>query len=53
MNNPLKNLKKIPKSRSLRGFAGNRKGGRFHCGTDLMARYGEKVYSIEERIFKK
>ena len=44
--------KRIPKSKSKRGFGGNRKGGRFHAGTDLMAKYGSDIVAIEEGIVK-
>jgi murein DD-endopeptidase MepM/ murein hydrolase activator NlpD len=49
---PIKSKNKLPKSRTLRGFGSWRKGRRIHCGTDLLAKYGSDVFSIEEGIVK-
>ena len=44
--------KNVPNSKSRTGFGSNRKGGRFHCGTDIMAKYDSKVIAIESGIVK-
>ena len=42
----------VPRSKSRRGFGSNRKGGRFHSGTDIMAKYESNVIAIESGIVK-
>ncbi len=50
---PLPSVKKaVPKSKSKKGFASNRRGNRFHCGTDIPASCGTDVIAIEEGIVK-
>ena len=44
--------KRIPESKTKRGFGGNRKGGRFHAGTDLIAKYGHDIVAIEGGIVR-
>jgi len=50
---PVASIKKnIPKSKSKKGFGRNKEGGRFHCGTDMLAEYGSKIVAIESGIVK-
>ena len=44
--------KNIPKSKSKRGFGRNKEGERFHCGTDILAKYDSKIVAIESGIVK-
>lgn len=44
--------KKVPASKSKRGFGRNKSNGRFHAGTDILANYGDDVISIEKGIVK-
>ena len=46
MNFPLKTKKPVPRSKTRRGFGANRKGNRFHCGTDLLAPFGADVSTM-------
>ncbi len=44
--------KKIPKSKSKRGFGRNKENNRFHAGTDILAKHKSDVVSIEDGIVK-
>ncbi|MFA5176193.1 MAG: M23 family metallopeptidase [Candidatus Nanoarchaeia archaeon] len=44
--------KQIPRGKRKRGFGRNEEDGRFHAGTDILAKYGSDVISIENGIVK-
>ena len=50
---PIPSVKKnIPKSKSKRGFGRNKEAGRFHCGSDILAKYGSRIVATEAGIVK-
>ncbi|MBT3298275.1 M23 family metallopeptidase [archaeon] len=44
--------KNVPKSKFKKGFGRNKEGGRFHCGTDILAKYGSNIIAIESGLIK-